>query len=173
MKNNKLIRALALAMTLILLALSAMSCGAPADTGNADNETPDAVTDEQGLVVALDLTEEWDKVSPVGSLVQGCLVIRREFAEQHPNEVAAFLQEYKAAVNYLLENTAEAANMIAAQGVFAKAAVAQKAIPNCNLCFVAGADMQTALGQFLEIMAGVAAPSVGGAVPAEDFYYIG
>ena len=32
------------------------------------------------LVTALDLTEEWDKVSEPGSLVQGCVVVRKEFA---------------------------------------------------------------------------------------------
>lgn len=172
MKNKNLIRALALAMTLILLALSALGCAAPAtDADKPDNEQPDVNTDEQGLHVALDLTEEWDKVSPVGSLVQGCLVIRREFAEQHPVEVAKFLEEYKDSVNYLLENTAEAADMIAAQGVFAKAAVAKKAIPNCNITYLDGAEAKGAMSEFLNIMIEAAPASIGGALPADDFYY--
>ena len=32
------------------------------------------------LTVAMDLTAEWDKVMPAGSLVQGCVVVRTEFA---------------------------------------------------------------------------------------------
>ena len=121
---------------------------------------------------ALDFTAEWNRVSD-GELVQGCIVVQKSFAEEHPVEVAKFLEEYEASIAYLTEDTASAAQMIVDAGIFAQAPVAQKAIPNCNLCFIAGADMQTALGQFLEIMAGVAAPSVGGAVPAADFYYIG
>ena len=125
------------------------------------------------LTVALDLTAEWDKVYPAGSLVQGCVVVRTAFAQEHPAEVAKFLEEYEASIGYLTEDTAAAAQLIVDAGIFAKAPVAQKAIPKCNLCFISGADMEPALGEFLNIMAGVAAPSVGGAVPASDFYYVG
>ena len=50
--------------------------------------------------------------------------------------------------------------------------MAQKAIPNCNVCFVTGAEMQSALGEFLNVMFEVAPDSIGGAVPADDFYCI-
>ena len=168
MKHFHLTRALALILALILSA-AMFSCGTkePTDTP----ETPDDTTEEQGLHVALDLTEEWDKVSPVGSLVQGCLVIRREFAEQHPVEVAVFLQEYEASVNYLLNNVEETAEMIAAQGIFAKAPVAKKAIPNCNICYLDGAEMKAAMSEFLNVMIEAAPDSIGGAIPADDFYY--
>ena len=124
------------------------------------------------LTVALDLTAEWDKVMPAGSLVQGCVVVRTEFAEEHPAEVAKFLEEYEASIELLTSDTTAAAQKIEETGVFAKAAVAQKAIPNCNVCFVTGAEMQSALGEFLNVMFEVAPDSIGGAVPADDFYCI-
>lgn len=124
------------------------------------------------LTVVLDLTAEWDKVMPAGSLVQGCVVVRTEFAEEHPAEVAKFLEEYEASIELLTSDTAAAAQKIEETGVFAKAAVAQKAIPNCNVCFVTGAEMQSALGEFLNVMFEVAPDSIGGAVPADDFYCI-
>ena len=121
--------------------------------------------------VALDLTEEWNKVSPENSLVQGCIVVRKEFAEQHPAEVATFLKEYETSVNFLMNNVNEAAEMVAAQGVFAKAAVAAKAIPNCNICYMTGEEMKSAMSSFLSIMMGVEPASVGGKLPGDDFYY--
>lgn len=124
------------------------------------------------LVVALDLTEEWDKVMEPGSLVQGCVVVRTEFAAEHPAEVARFLEEYQASVDLLTTDVASAAQKIEETGVFAKAAVAQKAIPNCNVCFITGEEMQSAMAEFLNIMAEVAPDSIGGAVPADDFYCI-
>ena len=124
------------------------------------------------LTVALDLTEEWDKVFEPGSLVQGCVVVRREFAEAHPDAVKAFLTDYEASVKLLTENTETAAKNIEAAGIFAKAAVAAKAIPNCNVCFVTGEDMQRELGAFLEIMSRKAPQSIGGKLPGEDFYCI-
>ena len=124
------------------------------------------------LTVALDLTAEWDKVAPAGSLVQGCVVVRKAFADEHPNEVKAFLTEYQASIEYLTAEPDQAGQMIEDAGIFAKAAVAAKAIPNCNVCFVSGADMQAALTEFLTALSTVAPQSIGGKVPADDFYCV-
>ena len=124
----------------------------------------------EALTVALDLTEEWSKVSD-SQLVQGCLVVRTEFAESHPATLETFLTEYEASIAFLGENTAAAAQMIADAGIFAQAGVAQKAIPNCNLCFISGIDMMFPMDGFLEAMYSIAPQSIGGALPGEDFYY--
>ena len=131
-----------------------------------------ARSQNKDLVVALDLTAEWDKVFEPGSLVQGCVVVRREFAEQYPEAVKQFLADYEASVKLLSEDVQAAAEKIEASGIFAKAAVAAKAIPNCNICFVTGEDMQRELGAFLETMFEKAPQSIGGAVPGDDFYCI-
>jgi len=123
------------------------------------------------LITALDLTEEWDKVSDPGSLVQGCVVVRKEFAESHPNEIAAFLQEYESSIAYLSEDGADIASVIETSGVFAKGAVAAKAIPNCNLCFISGNDMIEPMTAFLNIMYETQPNSIGGTLPTADFYY--
>lgn len=124
------------------------------------------------LVTALDLTAEWDKVSEPGSLVQGCVVVRKDFAEAHPNEVAAFLADYEASIAYLSEDGADVAGVIEGSGVFAKGAVAAKALPNCNLCFITGDNMKSVMEHFLEIMYKTQPASIGGAIPADDFYYV-
>lgn len=124
------------------------------------------------LTAALDLTAEWDKVAPAGSLVQGCAVVRREFAEAHPAELACFLNEYKASVEALSADVQGSAEKIQETGIFAKAAIAEKAIPNCNICFIDGADMQSALAAFYEVMYSVAPDSIGGSIPGDDFYCV-
>ncbi len=131
-----------------------------------------AKSQNQDLVAALDLTAEWDKVMEPGSLVQGCVVVRREFAEKHPAELKQFLADYEASVKLLSDDVQAAAAKIEASGIFAKAAVAAKAIPNCNVCFVTGEDMQRDLGAFLETMFEKVPQSVGGAVPGDDFYCV-
>ncbi len=124
------------------------------------------------LLVAMDLTEEWDKVATPGSLVQGCVVVRTEFASEHPAELACFLEEYGASIQALTDDVQGSAEKIEATGVFAKGAVAAKAIPNCNLCFITGTEMQASLSAFLEIMHSLAPASVGSAVPGAEFYCI-
>ena len=122
------------------------------------------------LTVALDLTEEWAAIND-SELVQGCLVVRRDFAESHPAAIEIFLQEYEASIAFLSEDTAAAAQMIADAGIFAQAPVAEKAIPRCNVCFIRGIDMMYPMDGFLEAMFSIAPASIGGAIPAEDFYY--
>ena len=122
--------------------------------------------------VALDLTAEWNKVHDAGSLVQGCIVVRSEFLEKYPEAVKDFLTEYKASIEYLSTNTAEAAQMIVEAGIFANATVAEKAIPKCNVCYLDGADMQAKMQVYLGVLAGINANAIGGKLPADDFYHI-
>ena len=124
------------------------------------------------LVAALDLTAAWDEVMEPGSLVQGCVAVRRAFAEAHPVELAKFLEEYGASVALLTEDAEDAAEKIEAAGLFAKAAVAAKAIPNCNVCFVTGEEMRQELSAFLVAMLETAPQSIGGKLPEDDFYCI-
>ena len=131
-----------------------------------------ALAKNSALQVQLDLTEEWDRVSEPGSLVQGCVVVTSSFAEEHSAELAAFLVDYEQSVELLLADPAAAARDIESAGIFAQAAVAEKAIPNCNVCFVIGEEMKTQLSAFLEIMFAAAPQSIGGALPADDFYCI-
>ncbi len=124
------------------------------------------------LTACLDLTEEWEKHYPADSLMQGCVVVRTEFLESHEAAVKAFLEEYKASIEYVNQNPAEAGEMIAAAGIFAQAPVATKAIPNSNICYIDGAEMKAGLEKFYEILFQVAPASIGNALPAEDLYYI-
>ena len=124
------------------------------------------------LKVALDLTAEWDKVSEPGSLVQGCVVVRKAFAEENPSAIALFLQEYGKSILDMTEDIEGTATKIEANGIFTKAAVAAKAIPNCNVCFITGQEMQASLSEFFRVMFEVAPASVGGSIPGDDFYCV-
>ena len=119
----------------------------------------------------MDLTAEWDKVNPAGSLVQGCVVVRTAFLEQYPGAVEMFLDEYEASINYLKTDVAAGAALIVEAGIFANAQVAQNAIPKCNICFVTGDTMKSAMKVYLQALYDINPMSVGGALPADDFYY--
>lgn len=131
-----------------------------------------AKTNQITLGVALDLTAEWNRVNPEGSLVQGCVVVRTEFLEKYPEAVKEFLSDYKKSVAYVNENTADAAQLIASTGIFAQAAIAEKAIPKCNICYLDGADMKAKMEAYLTALMGINPTAVGGALPDANFYYI-
>lgn len=124
----------------------------------------------EGLHIALDLNKEWENLDNGSLFITGVLVVRKAFAEENPDAIAAFLEEYKASTEYVNANAAEAAVMIEKYGIV-KAAVAEKAIPFCNITFLAGDEMETAMKGYLQTLFDQNPKSVGGAMPADDFYY--
>ena len=126
----------------------------------------------QDVKVALDLTDEWEKVNGENTLVQGCLVVNTEFAKAHPAEIAKFLEDYKASVEFIKEGSDEAIQMIVDAEILPKAAMAKKALPNCNLCFIAGSDMKPVMNTFCEKIFNYDKTSIGGAMPTDSFYYV-
>lgn len=120
---------------------------------------------------AVDLTAEWDKIAVPGSLAQGCVVVRKDFADAHPAEVKAFLDEYKKSVEFVNSDTDAASVLVAEAGIIPQAALAKKAIPFCNIKYIEGAQMKASLSEFFNILYSVAPASVGGAVPDEGIYY--
>ena len=124
------------------------------------------------LRVALDLTEEWNKVSGGTQLVQGCLIARRDVIKNNPDAVNAFLQEYAASTSFVNEKPEEAAALIEQYGIMASAAAAKAAIPNCNIVCVTGPDMQADALAMLQVLYKADPKSVGGKLPSDDFYYL-
>lgn len=131
-----------------------------------------ALAQVEGLRVALDMNEEWKKVAG-SKLVTGVLVARKDAVEADPARFAAFMDGYKASVeaaNTDLENTAALCEQY---GIVAKAALAQKALPNCNIVFENGDEMKTDLETYFNVLYAADPTSVGGQLPADDFYYAG
>ena len=126
----------------------------------------------EGLRMALDLTKEWDALGNGSSLITGVIVARREVVEENPAAVNEFLKEYAESVDWVNGNTADAAALIGEYGIV-DAAVAEKALPYCNIVCLTGEEMQQKLSGYLQVLADANADSVGGAMPEADFYYVG
>lgn len=121
--------------------------------------------------IALDLTKEWDKAGIDGSPVTGVLVVNRDFAEKNSALVEAFLSDYSSSITWVNANNADAAELIAAAGIVPKAAVAEKALPFCNLSFIGGEDMKNTLSAYLKVLFDQNPKAVGGMMPDDNFYY--
>lgn len=132
-----------------------------------------ACAQNENLSVVMDLTKEWAAIQGEGGsqLVTGVTVVRNDFLNENQAAVDKFLEEYKASAAYANENVEEAAELVVSAGIMEKAAVAAKAMPNCNITYIDGTDMKTALSGYLEVLYNQDASSVGGALPADDFYY--
>ena len=121
------------------------------------------------LSVALDLTEEWDKVSDT-ALVQGCLIAHRSFVEAHGDAVKAFMKDYTASTAFVNEHHEKASMLMETYGIIPSAALAKAAIKKCNIVCITGDEMAEAAGGMLEVLYNANPKSVGGALPGEDLY---
>jgi NitT/TauT family transport system substrate-binding protein len=129
-----------------------------------------ALTKNASLRTAIDFSSEWKSMTGV-ELVQGCLVVRKEFAEQHPAAVARFLAEYESSVATVTGDTDAAAKAVVAAGIAASEALVKNALPRCNITFLTGSVMESSLQRFWQALYDVIPTSVGGAVPSEDVFY--
>ena len=124
----------------------------------------------EGLRMALDLNAEWDALDNGSGLITGVIVARREVVEENPAAVNEFLKEYAASVDWVNANTADAAAFIGEYGIV-DAAVAEKALPYCNIVCLTGADLLEALPGYLEVLYNADPAAVGGEMPDNSVYF--
>lgn len=126
----------------------------------------------EGLHTVIDLTEAWNELDNGSMLITGVLAARADFVDSNKEAVEAFLSEYRDSAEYAVSNPAETAQLIEKYGIV-KAAVAEKALPYCNLTYLAGEDLIAPLSGYLAVLLAQNPKAVGGKLPGDDFYYIG
>ncbi|MCI7605266.1 MAG: hypothetical protein MSS69_00745 [Spirochaetales bacterium] len=128
-----------------------------------------ALMQNKDISIVLDLNEIWEELT--GSpLITGCLIARNEVLENHKGAVEAFLREYSESVDWVNSNNAEAAVLIEKYGII-KAAVAEKALPYCNIVCMRGDEMEKALDIYYNSLYTLNPKSVGGSIPGEEIYF--
>lgn len=133
-----------------------------------------ACAQNEELAVVMDLTQQWAAVQKEGgsSLVTGVTVVRSSFLAEHEDAVVRFMEGHAASAAYANEHVEEAAELVAAAGIIEKAPVAAKAMPQCNITYIDGEEMKTALSGYLAVLFEQDAASVGGGLPGDTFYFI-
>ncbi|MBQ9861610.1 MAG: ABC transporter substrate-binding protein [Clostridia bacterium] len=133
-----------------------------------------AITSQnQAVKVALSMNTEWEAVAGANNkLMMGCVAVRAEFAEANKAAVDAFLAEYKTSIEKAADVEATAA-LCESYGIIPKAPLAKKAIPNCQLTFVSGADMKAQIAGYYQVLFDANPKAIGGKLPDDAFYYAG
>lgn len=121
--------------------------------------------------VALNMTQEWDKISST-PLVQGVVVVKTELLKENPLAVGKFLFDYRESVNYVNNNVEEASKTVAKYGIVPSDKVALNAIPNCNIVCVNGENGVKYMKGMLSVLFEANPKSIGGKMPSEDFFAV-
>ena len=129
------------------------------------------------LRAALDVTELFEDAARAAGkedmvLSMGCVIVRREYAQSHPDQVSAFMDAYAASVEFVNTDVSAAAQQVEAFGIMPKAAAAERAIPNCHIVFIEGDAMRAQIAPLYALLYEANPAAIGGALPGDDFYYV-
>ena len=136
-----------------------------------------ALMQNDALRAVIDVTAAFDDAAAKAgndgmALSMGCVIVRRDFAEAHPEKVNAFLDAYAASVEAVNADAETAGQWVEKHGVMPKAAVAQRAIPNCHIVFVEGEAARAQIEPLYQVLLEANPASIGGALPDDGFYYV-
>lgn len=131
-----------------------------------------ALVQNDKLHMALNLSEEWDKVSEgSSSMVTGVTIVRTAFLEENEDAVIRFLADYKESAEAVNSDADQASALIEEYGIV-KAAVAKKALPYCSITYMDGEEMKSALSGYLQVLFDQDPKFIGGKLPADNFYFV-
>ncbi len=125
---------------------------------------------KETLTRVLNINDEWEKITGDG-LMMGCVVALDSYVGNNAQAVDDFLTEYEGSIKFANESTADAASLCEKYGIIPSAAVAEKAIPECNVTFATGNEMKAQIEKYFEVLLNADPTSVGGKLPGDDFYY--
>ena len=125
------------------------------------------------LSVLVDLTSEWEQTMPEGSgsAVTGVTVMRTEVLDEYPDAAKEFIKDHEKSIESVNKDAASAAELVVEAGILDNQAIAEKAIPQCNIVCISGDEMKSVLSGFLSVLYQENPSSVGGSLPPDEFYY--
>jgi NitT/TauT family transport system substrate-binding protein len=123
------------------------------------------------LKVVLDFQKEWQRVEKQGTTYpQTCIVVRKQFAKEHPEALRSFLKELAGSIAWANRNP-KIAGGLAEKYVQIPALSVEKGLRRTNLKYNEAFKSRVAIERFLQRLVGFAPESVGGKLPDEGFYY--
>ncbi|MBE5796872.1 MAG: hypothetical protein E7327_05765 [Clostridiales bacterium] len=119
-------------------------------------------------ITAYSINELFKAATGFDGYTQAALFVKAETAANQPEAVNAFLAQVAEACAANTTDVAAVAEAAVALGLLPNVKVAAAAIPNCAVRFMAAMDAR----EQVEATANIDLTQFGGAVPADDFYYV-
>ena len=119
-----------------------------------------------------DVQAEWNKVCDT-PIAQGVVIVRADWLQENEGAFRTFLNDFAASSDAALNDLDSTVAQVVALGVIPNEALAKQAIPGCNIVCVTGEEMKNSVEGFLKVLLEADPQSVGGALPGDEFYYVG
>ncbi len=119
----------------------------------------------------IDLNVEWQAIYGKDSLIpMTATIVRADLFTDYPIKISDFTKAYKDSVERVNQDPASAAELIATHNIFPQKAVAEQAIPYCNICYIDGQEARSVLENYFEMLYYANPSAVGGAIPGNTIY---
>jgi len=125
-----------------------------------------------GLQLALDLTEEWDRVQQEYSLIMSVVLARRAFVESNPGTIAILMEEYADSIEFMTNHISDGAQLAADFGLIPNTTIGEAALPRTHLVFMTGEEMRRNLTGFYTVLYNAEPASIGGELVGESFFFM-
>ena len=123
------------------------------------------------LHILWNMSEAWESFYPGKGLVQGVVVARKDYIQNHPKAVEKFLSDYEASIRYVNSNPADLLSLLTENGLYTGASLTKETLERCHITFLSGNTMKTAMEATLQALFETAPKSIGNALPDAGFYY--
>jgi NitT/TauT family transport system substrate-binding protein len=122
------------------------------------------------LRVIGDIQAEWAAAGGGGNYPMTVLVVDADFAAAQPGVIRTILDAYKASIQWVTANPAEAGVLVEKHNLGLRAPVVSAAIPRSNYVFIPAAEARPSLEALFKAFLEFSPVSIGGALPQDGFY---
>lgn len=99
------------------------------------------------------------------------MVVRSDFAEENPDLLKTFLEQYKSALSWILDNPSDAGQLCEKYNFGLKKNVVEKSIPKSNYVFIPAVKGKLNIESLLQLFIEEDNSFLNGKLPEDDFYY--
>ena len=119
--------------------------------------------EKDSAVKLVSISKEFSAVTGGSDFPMTLLVVNKKYAENHKKEISKFINQYEKAVKRTVKSPSEAAELSEKHELGLKAAVAQKAIPNCAFTWIPAKKSKAEIEMLLKLF--------NQPLPDAGFYY--
>jgi NitT/TauT family transport system substrate-binding protein len=117
-----------------------------------------------------DMQQEWINAGGQGNYPMTVLVVDADFAAAQPDLLRLILDSVRDSIEWVRANPVEAGRLAERHDLGIRAAVASAAIPSSNYVFIPALEARPALEALYRVFLEFSPDSIGGRLPADDFY---
>ncbi len=120
--------------------------------------------------VLFDVQTEWKKGFSLG-FPMSSIVVRKEFLNEHPELVQAFLREFAYNLNYANANPSEVGKLVEKMPELTfTAQIVTASIPRSDFRYESADSAKAAVAKYLKVLYDYDPQTIGGKLPTDDFY---